>query len=71
MTPLIYIRKRVFQMNQTEFGNLLGCTQSNISASERKDVISHDLQKAIRQEAKRLELQWDDAWFFEVPEEAA
>ena len=70
MKPLEHIRKNVFGLSQTEFGQIAGTTQPSVSRWEKgEQEPSHSEMAAIRQAAHDRGLTWDDRWFFEVPAE--
>lgn len=72
MRAIGHIRKHIFKKRQAEFAAMLGVAQSTVSRWERGDS-SPTLEEmtAIRSEAARNGLEWDDAWFFEAPEVTA
>lgn len=71
MTPITHIRKNVFQVTQTAFGEIAGTTQASVSRWENgEQEPSQSEMTRIREEAQRRELPWDDRLFFEVPQDA-
>ena len=72
MTPLQHIRKKVFHLAQAEFAAVLQVNQSTISRWERgESEPSRQEMLAIRSLAESQGIEWDDQWFWQVPEEAA
>ena len=72
MTPLVHIRKQVLKLSQRALADLVGTSQATVSRWERGELSpSLEEMARIRQEAKRLNLEWDDAWFFSPPAFAA
>ena len=74
MSALRFIRKHVFQVTQTEFAELAGVAQASVSRWENDlEGVSPSLDemRAIRRAAVNRGLEWDDRWFFEVPDTAA
>lgn len=70
--PLLYIRKTVLGLTQREMAVLTGTKQATVSRWETGELEpDREQMKAIRDEAARREVPWDDGWFFSVPEEAA
>lgn len=68
MNPMLYIRKRVFGVSQTEMAEIAGVSQGTVSKWEA-GLLAPDLAELerIRNEAAARELPWDDRWFFESP----
>lgn len=72
LTPGRYIRKHVFgELTQSAFGALLGYSQAHIHRWESGEKISREGQERIRALARTRGIDWDDKWFFEVPEDPA
>lgn len=69
MTPIRYIRKVVFDLNQAEFAAAIGRTQASISRWENGVPFTVDDMIAIRTEALGRGMNWSDEWFFTVPSE--
>jgi len=65
MNALLRIRKRVFRQTQVVMAGIAGVDQSTWSRWER-GVRSPTLEELgrVRSEAIRLQLPWDDAFFF-------
>ena len=71
MNPLLHIRKDVLKLSQQEMAALASTTQATVSRWERDELEpSRDQLKAIREEAHRRGIDWEDSWFF-VPKDAA
>jgi transcriptional regulator with XRE-family HTH domain len=72
MTPMLHIRKEVLGLNQQELATLTGTTQATVSRWEKGELEpNRDQLKAIRDEAARRGITWNDSWFFEGPAKAA
>lgn len=70
MTPARFIRERVFGCrSQAEFAERLGYSQAQVCRMET-DRLSRDAMDRIRNIAIGSGMQWDDTWFFEVPDVA-
>lgn len=68
MTPIAYIRTKVFDLRQTPFAEVAGTTQATVSRWENGELEpSRDNLDRIRGAALERGLPWDDRWFFEVP----
>ena len=68
MNPIKHIREQVFKMKrQQEFADAIGVDQSAVSRSERGASPSLEAMAAIRSEALRRKLRWNDKLFFEAP----
>lgn len=68
MIPLKNIRKNLFDISQTAFGEIAGVTQSTVSRWEAGELEpSRDEMSKIRDEAAKRGMQWDDRLFFEAP----
>lgn len=66
MSSLFHVRKNVLQITQSEMAALTGARQATVSRWERGELEPDRRQlTAIRDEAKRRGLKWDDRWFFE------
>jgi transcriptional regulator with XRE-family HTH domain len=72
MNTIAHIRKSVLKVSQSELADVAGTKQATVSRWETNQL-SPDLEqlKSIRAEVLRRGLDWDDAWFFSTPEEAA
>lgn len=69
---LKYIRETVFKENQTQFAAMLGISQPTYSDFEKRDSLPFIHQQTVRKVAtERDDIDWQDSWFFEAPEEAA
>lgn len=63
------IRKDILKINQAEMAAIAGVRQATVSRWESGSLEpSRDQMQAIREEALRRGIEWDDAWFF--PESA-
>lgn len=72
MTPIEYIRTKIFDETQTGFGEIAGTTQPSVCRWEKGEQ-NPDLEEMerIRTAARTRGIAWDDRWFFELPEHAA
>jgi DNA-binding transcriptional regulator YiaG len=69
MNALRHIRKAVLGMSQAEMAQIACVSQGTVSKWERGDLSpSHTEMSAIRAEAAKRGLAWNDSWFFEDPE---
>lgn len=69
MRPIERIRRSVFDVSQTVFGEIAGTTQASISRWEKGgQKPSLDEMARIRAAARARNIEWDDRWFFEIPE---
>lgn len=68
MKPIEHIRRAVFKITQTEFGQIADTTQASVSRWEtgEQEPSQSELSR-IRAEAMSRGLDWDDRWFFETP----
>ena len=72
ITPAQFIRLKVFAVGtQHEFADMLGYEQAHISRFENGLPISRVAQDRIRELAKARDIEWDNNWFFEVPDHNA
>jgi transcriptional regulator with XRE-family HTH domain len=70
MKPIEHIRKSIFDVSQTAFGEIAGTTQASVSRWEQGiQEPSQSEMERIRSEAALRGIEWDDRWFFEVPSE--
>ena len=70
MKPIEHIRKHLFDVSQTAFGEIAGTTQASVSRWEQgSQEPSQSEMERIRNEAVLRGIVWDDRWFFEVPSE--
>lgn len=67
MSPIRHIRTEVFQLKQAEFAAVAGVKQSTVSRWENGGEPSLEEMRAIRRAAAERGIDWDDAWFFQVP----
>ncbi|WP_425375534.1 helix-turn-helix domain-containing protein [Rhizobium azibense] len=72
MSTLKHIRKNVFRLRQDEFAQIAGVHQATVSKWEA-EILYPDFKNlvSIRSEARSRDLDWNDAWFFEIPVEGA
>lgn len=71
MKPIKYIRTEIFKCTQYEFADMLEITQPVVSDMEKSGFVNSKHQTKIRDEATRLNLNWSDSLFFEIPKETA
>lgn len=72
MNAIMHIRKRVLAVTQGELANIASVKQATVSRWESGELSpSLEQMDAIRTEIIRRGLDWRDAWFFELPKEAA
>ena len=71
MNTVAHIRKSVLDITQSALAEIAGTKQATVSRWERGEVFP-DLEqmRAIRAEVLGRGLEWNDGWFFEVPEAA-
>lgn len=68
MTPLLHIRKIVLKLTQEEMATLTGARQATVSRWETGSLEpDREQMGAIRSKAASQGIDWDDRWFFEVP----
>jgi predicted transcriptional regulator len=68
MNQIVHIRKNVFKVSQSEFGDIAGTTQPSVSRWERGELEpSRTEMTRIREAATSRGLEWNDLWFFESP----
>ncbi|TPJ75804.1 helix-turn-helix transcriptional regulator [Mesorhizobium sp. B2-6-3] len=67
MSAIRHIRLEVFGVTQADFAVLAGVTQATVSRWEAGVAPSLDDMRAIRGAAIQRGIQWNDAWFFEIP----
>jgi predicted transcriptional regulator len=68
MTPLENIRKNLFRVSQSAFGEIAGTTQASVSRWENGELEpGHTEMARIRSEAAERGIEWDDRLFFEAP----
>jgi transcriptional regulator with XRE-family HTH domain len=70
MSAIRHIRCHVFGVTQAEFAALAGVTQASVSRWETGVAPSLDDMRAIREAAVARGIDWNDAWFFELPADA-
>lgn len=65
-----HIRRQVLRLTQANMGSLIGVSQATISRWESGELKpSHDHLSAIRAQAHKQRVEWNDEWFFEAPPE--
>jgi len=70
MNAIRYIRKTVLGLSQGELARIAGTTQTTVSRWERGELEpSHGEMAAIRRHAIEKGTTWNDAWFFEAPDD--
>jgi DNA-binding transcriptional regulator YiaG len=68
MRAIEHIRKNVFRVSQSGLANIAGVTQATVSRWERGELEPGRIElEQIRSAARKLNLSWDDSWFFEIP----
>jgi len=70
MTPIRYIRTKMFGLSQSEFAALIGRTQASVSRWECGGPFTNEDMAAIRKAALQRGLTWSDRVFFETTEAA-
>lgn len=72
VTPLLHIRKRVFNVNQTEFAALANASQAAVSRWENEQTFpTLNEMRAIREAAFSRGIEWNDDWFYSLPTDAS
>lgn len=70
--PMLHVRKNVLRLTQAELAVVARVSQGTVSKWETGELEpGWDQLARIRAEIRRLELVWDDRWFFEAPPEPA
>lgn len=67
MSAIRHIRREVFKATQAEFAAIAGVTQASVSRWEAGGAPSLSEMQAIRLAAVERGIDWNDAWFFELP----
>jgi transcriptional regulator with XRE-family HTH domain len=68
MTPIEHIRKSLFKVSQSAFGEIAGTTQASVSRWERGELEPDRIEMTrIRSAASERGIPWDDSLFFERP----
>lgn len=70
MTPPEHIRRSVFGLTQEGMAALIGVSQPTWSRWESDGRIPSEHQDKVRVLGRTRRADWQDAWFFDVPEEA-
>ena len=72
MTAIRHIRKNVLKVSQATLASIVGTTQATVSRWEAGELSPNLTElEAIRAEAKRREIDWNDELFFAAPEPVA
>ncbi|OLP44719.1 helix-turn-helix domain-containing protein [Rhizobium oryziradicis] len=66
-----FIRKTLLNLSQSEFASILEVSQSTVSRWERGVAPSLDEMTKIRAVAILRGVEWQDRFFFEVPNESS
>lgn len=68
MSTVKHLRKDVLKVSQAELAEIAKTTQATVSRWENGEL-SPDLEQLgrIREEVRRRECVWEDAWFFDAP----
>lgn len=67
MKPLEHIRKNLFSVSQAAFSEIAGVTQATVSRWESGELEPGRAEMAaIREEAMRRNISWDDRFFFDA-----
>ncbi len=62
---MLSIRRNIFEVSQAEMATIAGTSQATVSRWEAGQLYpSLPQMEAIRSEASRRGLPWDDGWFF-------
>jgi|GEM_PF-1217281 len=68
-TPLECIRTDIFKLKQAEFAVIAGTSQTLVSRWENGVTEpTREHMENIRKAAIERGIQWDDSWFFRVPD---
>lgn len=68
MTPMLHVRKHVLGLSQVDLAVVAKTTQGTISKWESGELEpDRDQLALIREEIQRRDIDWDDRWFFEIP----
>lgn len=71
MDPIEHVRKNVLEISQTTMAAIAGVTQATVSRWENGELEpGRGELKRIRQAVADRGAQWDDRWFFELPQAA-
>lgn len=68
MNTVLHLRKNILKLSQAELAEVAKTTQATVSRWENGEL-SPDLDQLtrLREEVRKREIDWDDAWFFEAP----
>lgn len=68
MVPIVYIRKKVLNLKQSELAVIAGVSQATVSRWELGVFEpNRDELARIRNHVMGKGLPWNDSWFFDVP----
>lgn len=72
MNTVLHLRKNILKLSQAELAEVAKTTQATVSRWENGEL-SPDLDQLtrLREEVRKREIDWDDAWFFEAPAQGA
>lgn len=72
MNTVLHLRKNILKLSQAELAEVAKTTQATVSRWENGEL-SPDLDQLtrLREEVRKREIVWDDAWFFEAPAHGA
>ena len=69
MNTILHIRKNVIEVSQTTLAAIAGTNQATVSRWERGELFPNlEQMRAIRSAVLDSGGDWDDRWFFEVPD---
>ena len=72
MSPLQYVRQRIFHMSQAQFALIAGVSQATVCRWESGQLEpDRPTLKQIRCAAKARKLKWRDSFFWDLPPPAA
>lgn len=69
MNPVLFIRKHILQLTQVELADTLDYKQASVSRWEAQGYFPADVQPKVRALCLEACPDWQDSWFFEVPDE--
>ena len=68
MSPMLFLRKNVLKVTQTEMGRLTGTSQATVSRWEAGELEPNISQlRAVRDAAFAAGVEWNDSWLLEPP----
>jgi transcriptional regulator with XRE-family HTH domain len=66
--PIRHIREKVLGLTQAQLAELTGVSQGTVSRWEQgKLEPTRDELSKMRDAAQRKGVEWNDAWFFDIP----